>query len=59
MTECFLTTPFYFIAMPCSMWTLVPQPGIEPMTPVLGVQRLKHRTAREVLDFFLEELFLL
>ena len=28
--------------------TLVPQPGTEPMSPVLGAQSLNHRTTREV-----------
>ena len=32
----------------CSMWDLVPWPGIEPRPPVLGVRRLSHRTTRGV-----------
>ena len=32
----------------CSMWDLVPQPGIEPGSPALGAQSLSHRTTREV-----------
>ena len=34
---------------------LVPQPGIEPLSPLLGARSLTHRTAREVpesADFF-------
>ena len=31
-----------------SMWDLVPRPGIEPGTPVLGVGSLSHWTTREV-----------
>ena len=30
------------------MWDLVPQPGIEPKPPSLGVLRLSHWTTREV-----------
>ena len=30
------------------MWELVPQPGIEPKPPALGVQSLSHWTTREV-----------
>ena len=33
----------------CSMWNLVPWPGIEPWPPALGVQRLSHWTTMEVL----------
>ena len=32
----------------CSMWDLVPQPGIQPRPPALGVQSLSHWTTREV-----------
>ena len=32
----------------CVMWELVPQPGIEPKPPALGVQSLSHWTTREV-----------
>ena len=32
----------------CSMWDLVPWPGIEPGLPALGVQSLSHWTTREV-----------
>ena len=31
---------------------LVPQPGIEPVTPVVEAQSLNHWTAREVQDKF-------
>ena len=30
------------------MWDLVPQPGIQPRPPALGVQSLSHWTTREV-----------
>ena len=30
------------------LWNLVPQPGIEPRPPKLGVQSLNHWTTREV-----------
>ena len=32
----------------CSMWDLVPWPGIKPVPPQLGVWCLKHWTTREV-----------
>ena len=32
----------------CSIWDLVPWPGIEPRLPTLGVQSLSHWTTREV-----------
>ena len=32
----------------CSMWVLVPQPGVEPKLPALGAQSLGHWTTREV-----------
>ena len=32
----------------CSMWDLVPWPGIKPQAPVLGVWSLSHWTTREV-----------
>ena len=38
---------FYFLAMPCGMWDLSPQPGIEPVPPAVGVQSPNHCTARE------------
>ena len=31
----------------CSMWDLVPWPGIEPGTPALGAQSLSHWTTKE------------
>ena len=33
----------------CSMWGLVPGPGIEPGRPALGVWSLTHWTTREFL----------
>ena len=35
----------------CSVWDLVPQPGLKPKPPVLGAQSLSHWTTREVLAF--------
>ena len=32
----------------CSMWDLVPWPGIEPRSPALGGQRLSHWTTSDV-----------
>ena len=32
----------------CSMWNLVPWPGIEPRPPAWGAQRLSHWTTRKV-----------
>ena len=32
----------------CSMWDLVPGPGIKPRPPALGAQRLNHWATREV-----------
>ena len=43
----------------CSMWDLVPWPGIEPGSPALGAQSLSHWTTREVpmnqFDYFPRE----
>ena len=36
----------------CSMWDLVPWPGIEPGPPALGAWSLSHWTTREVLGAF-------
>ena len=33
----------------CSMWDLVPSPGIEPRSPTWGARSLSHWTTREVL----------
>ena len=35
----------------CDMWDLVPQPGIEPGHPALGMLRLSHGTTWEVPSF--------
>ena len=32
----------------CSMWDLVPWPGIEPKPPTMGAKSLSHSTTREV-----------
>ena len=41
-------TQFLFFFSPlCDMWDLSSWPGIEPMPPALGVQRLTHWTSRE------------
>ena len=37
----------------CSMWDLVPQPGIKSRPPALGACILSHQTLREVLQTFL------
>ena len=37
----------------CSMWDLVPWPGIEPGTPALGTQNLSHWITRGVSELFL------
>ena len=34
----------------CGMWDLIPSPGIEPGTPVLGARSLSHRTTGQVPD---------
>ena len=40
---------FYLLATPCmACGILVPQPGIEPMSPAVETQSLNHWTAREV-----------
>ena len=36
------------LGLSCSMWDIVPWPGIEPGPPALGAQNLSHRTTREV-----------
>ena len=36
------------LGLSCSMWELVPWPGIEPGPPVLEVQILSHWTTREI-----------
>ena len=46
-----------YLAVPglyCSMWDLVPQPGIEPRPPALGVQSLSHWTTTEVSEFYFQ-----
>ena len=46
----FFNNYFYLpaLGLSCSMWDLVPWPGIEPGPLALGAQRLSHRTTREV-----------
>ena len=43
---------YYFylaeLGLSCSMWDLVPWPGIEPGPPALGAQRLRPQTTREI-----------
>ena len=36
------------LSLRCSMWDLVPWPGIEPRCPALGAQSLIHWTTREI-----------
>ena len=38
----------YLLATPCSKGTLVPQPGIKPMTSTLGGQSPSHWTTSKV-----------
>ena len=40
----------------CSMWGLVPQPGIEPRPPALGAQSLNHWTTKEVTGLYLKRI---
>ena len=40
----------------CSMWGLVPQPGIEPWPPALGAQSLNHWTTKEVTGLYLKRI---
>ena len=57
---------FFFLAMldlsfstqdlSCSMWDLVPQPGIEPRPPALGAQSLNHWTTKEVTGLYLKRI---
>ena len=39
----------------CSMWNLVPSPGIKPWSPALEAWSLSHQTTREVPEVFLRE----
>ena len=38
----------YWVLLSCSMWDLVPWPGIQPETPSLGTWSLSHWTTTEV-----------
>ena len=42
---------FFFWPRHAAYRILVPQPGIEPVAPVVGAWSPNHWTAREVLDF--------
>ena len=49
---------FQFLALlgfSCSLWDLVPQPGIEPQPPALGAQNLNHWTTRQAVPVCLFE----
>ena len=37
------------LTLNCSMWDLVPGPGIQPRLPASGVRSLRYWTARKVL----------
>ena len=39
------------LCLSCGMWDLVPQPGIQPGHPALGVQCCSHWTTREIPKF--------
>ena len=49
MATYFLFVYLAALGLSCSMWDLVPQPGVEPVPPALGVWSLSHWTPREVL----------
>ena len=52
--SCCVRDLFSFVAcriLSCSIWDLVPWPGIESRCPALGVRSLSHWTTREVLFF--------
>ena len=44
---------FFFLAAPLSLWSLVPQPGIEPGPPAVVAWSPNHWTARKFPFFFL------
>ena len=46
------------LGLSCSMWDLVPWPGMEPKPPALGAQSLSYWTTREVPDFWCLEISL-
>ena len=48
---------FYFTEQYAGSSFLVPQPGMKPMTPVVEVQSLNHRTTREVPDLSTQSTF--
>ena len=43
----------------CSIWDLIPQPGMESCPPALGVRILTHRTTREVPSMVLNNICML
>ena len=48
--------PVFFLAAPCfscSMWDLVPWPGIEPRSPMLGAWSLSHWTTGKSPKFYI------
>ena len=46
------------LGLSCSMWDLVPWPGMEPKPPALGAQSLSYWTTREVPEFWCLEISL-
>ena len=46
------------LGLSCSMWYLIPWPGMEPKPPALGAQSLSYWTTREVPDFWCLEISL-
>ena len=43
----------------CSLWRLVPRPGIEPGPLALGAQNLSHWTTREVLHMYFKRMYII
>ena len=53
MFKIFICLLFIYLALTdfsCSIWDIVPLPGIEPRSPPLGVHTLSHWPTKEVLE---------
>ena len=48
----FFPSVFFFLATPCSMWDLIPQPGVKHRSYALEVWSLNNLTTKEALCFF-------